>query len=168
MQKFYLIILIILGSIPVLPGQKLYVIGTDGSQYQYEFSDIAKLHFNPGTLLVSQSGGNTDTYSFAGIRHLHFGDATGTVEFKDANRKHFLLYPNPARDLISLEYNTSCNEVLRLEILDPAGRMILSEHLLNSSGEQYYQTDISGLPPGFYICRISGNSTFLTSKFIKK
>jgi hypothetical protein len=168
MRKFFLIILIILGSIPVLPGQKLYVIGTDGSQYQYEFSDIAKLHFSPGTLLVSQSGGITDTYPFAGIRHLHFTDAMETPDYKDVNRKHFLLYPNPARDFISLEYKSSINETLRLEILDPAGRMILSEHLLNSSGEQYYRTDISGLAPGFYICRISGNSISMTSKFIKK
>ena len=62
------------------------------------------------------------------------------------------LYPNPAADYITLEYNDLQGSTLTYEIFDIAGTSVLSGQFPNKSA---YRLDISRLSGGIYALRLS-------------
>ncbi|MEL7426138.1 MAG: T9SS type A sorting domain-containing protein [Bacteroidota bacterium] len=61
------------------------------------------------------------------------------------------LYPNPAHDQIRLEWSDQSAEVLRVQLFDSSGRLVLSQPAPENRGD----LDISQLPNGLYMLRIS-------------
>ncbi|MBK9982663.1 MAG: T9SS type A sorting domain-containing protein [Saprospiraceae bacterium] len=61
----------------------------------------------------------------------------------------FLVYPNPARDLLYVDSPIDTSG----EILNLQGQIIQRVYLKNNS-----PIDVSGLGPGVYLLRISGSS----------
>lgn len=68
------------------------------------------------------------------------------------------VYPNPAGELLFISSSTPVN---RAEVYSVNGQLLFTARDNNS-------IDISQLEPGMYICRISTNGAFSSSKFIKK
>ena len=77
---------------------------------------------------------------------------------------NFIIYPNPARDFITIFISTLSQDE--------------SEYLIsirNAEGKTYYEEkyqmaekiDISNLPSGNYICTINDGSKILNLKFVK-
>ncbi|MFO0362648.1 MAG: T9SS type A sorting domain-containing protein, partial [Flavobacteriales bacterium] len=64
----------------------------------------------------------------------------------------FLLYPNPARDILTVQRSSSEIEVLT--VFDGAGRVVMQQSL-NSAVEQ---VNLNELAPGMYVAR-TGNFT---------
>ncbi len=74
----------------------------------------------------------------------------------------FSIYPNPARNIILLEAELNNSETI-IEIISLEGKILMSEKWLNNKQEM----NISQLPQGVYIIRVSGNGPQGTNKLIK-
>lgn len=68
-----------------------------------------------------------------------------------------IIYPNPSSDYISI----TTKNILKIEILN------LNGNLINNIPIKSSRIDISSLPPGLYILKITTNNAILTDKFIK-
>lgn len=81
------------------------------------------------------------------------------------------LFPNPATDNINLVYTTNENDIqLEVDILDIAGRKIMSKSQIIFKGTSVINMDVKGLAVGQYMVRyhnVEGNSTE-TIKFTKE
>jgi hypothetical protein len=84
------------------------------------------------------------------------------VEELEANPLNLLVYPNPATEVLNLQWE-STSESAQIVIRDISGRMILSER--GSNG--FYQVDITGLSSGNYIIELVSGDYVVRSKFIK-
>ena len=80
------------------------------------------------------------------------------------------LFPNPAHDNINLVYTTNENDIqLVVDVLDIAGRKLLSKSQIVFKGTSVVNMDIKSLAVGQYMVRyhnVEGNET-VTIKFTK-
>ena len=76
----------------------------------------------------------------------------------DVSSSEIILYPNPARDMISVETNVASD----LQIVDLSGKTMFSY----VGCSEKCNIDVSDLKPGVYFCRIINNKV-LTVKFVK-
>jgi hypothetical protein len=88
---------------------------------------------------------------------------TGIPTFtKRAETLQIQVFPNPASDFIQVQGDINVPAIL--QIYNITGRMIREEKL--ESGDQ--PVDVSGLPEGLFIVRVSGKSNHATTSFIKR
>lgn len=103
------------------------------------------------------------------------GSSTGNVYFKkellsvtsveDASPKYrFRLYPNPAEEVIFIEYNSDYNNSSKISIYDIGGRLIFSKSGIN----QAERIDISSFNKGLYFIKLENASQTIVEKFIVK
>ena len=78
------------------------------------------------------------------------------------------LYPNPAREFITLELEKTYTDNLFFEIYQPDGRMVSKKALHGTQqNNTRHQIDITSLRPGTYLYSIgTGGSTVSSGKFI--
>ena len=68
------------------------------------------------------------------------------------------VYPNPARDWVELRFLLEEGESAALEVLDMAGRVVDQARLERRggfrAGENAVRWDLTGTPPGLFLCRL--------------
>jgi len=80
-------------------------------------------------------------------------------------KNRVLIYPNPAKDYLTIDLQPRDEKFQSIRILDLVGKELLS--FKDPSGSSYYKFNISGFNPGLYLIKIEiGNETKLF-KFIK-
>lgn len=78
------------------------------------------------------------------------------------------VYPNPAKDLTTLEFNLKDSNNVNISIFDITGKETLKVATSKSysQGTNNVKLDVSSLSPGTYICVIKTNSETLSSNII--
>jgi hypothetical protein len=62
-------------------------------------------------------------------------------------------HPNPARDLLTVEFQVPSGRSAQLELVNAVGEVVLSRVLTGNIGST--TLDVRGIPSGAYFCRIS-------------
>ena len=75
----------------------------------------------------------------------------------------FSLYPNPAKDVVYLDFGTVQNERLTVTVFDAAGRLILENAFI---GESRFSIDLENFAIGFYEVRVSSESFLSFEKLV--
>jgi glucosylceramidase len=86
----------------------------------------------------------------------------GVETLESSNPSEINIFPNPATDYISVECVHKQN--LKLSIFNIVGELVLKNELLSSTSE----IDISSLPAGMYIIKVSGMDRTVQQKIIKE
>lgn len=113
-----------------------------------------------------------DETPFVGYNYyrIHQIDATGlssysitkALEFNDKNAS-ILVYPNPAKDQLTVELPLLIKGTYELSIIDALGRQLISSSV--DEGQVLYQLDTEKLATGAYVLRIEApNGTVYTRK----
>lgn len=78
------------------------------------------------------------------------------------------LYPNPATDIINVKFEEDwMGESIQAEIVGVDGKVYLNKQVIPGE-ESAEETDISELPKGIYMLRLSSSSSYTTLRFIKQ
>jgi hypothetical protein len=162
--KLSAIILLGLG-LTGLQAQTLYVKAKSGTQTPYTLSDIKKMTFSSGNLSVNKKAGGTDAYALTNLRYLSF-NLTTEVEEMTSTDSRFIVYPNPVNTELNLQFNEMKNQPMSIEILSIDGRVVYNEQLQRNVTT--HKVNISELPNGLYLCRITSGTAIETTKFIKQ
>jgi PKD repeat protein len=83
-----------------------------------------------------------------------------------SNRLSVAISPNPATDAAKLVINTGRSESLTMEILDVRGVVIEKRVLHIASGVNVEHLEVSALPAGLYLLKISANDGFTTLRLL--
>jgi len=110
------------------------------------FSNTAKIYFDYNFPII------TNTYTTTVQNVLATAEAT-------VQNNIISVYPNPVQDVLFIK---SKDPVIKAEIYDAAGRV------LKSVSVQDYSVNVSELPKGNYMIRLSTKDKTITEKFIKK
>lgn len=91
-------------------------------------------------------------------------DETETVAEESA--PEITVFPNPTTGTINLDYTTSKEENIDVRILNITGKVILSENVQASEGQNILHYDISAQTDGVYILQVVANNETVTRKVI--
>jgi hypothetical protein len=100
-------------------------------------------------------------WSYATNYQSIFGTTTATEQTSD-NSDKLLIYPNPAANVLNIECSPSQN--LMLTLFNLMGEPVMQR---NSSGTKE-SVDISFLPSGMYIIKVSGGDREVQRKVVKE
>ncbi|MBU1720604.1 MAG: PKD domain-containing protein [Bacteroidetes bacterium] len=121
---------------------------------QHQYSDTG--YYNV-TIVVTNNCG-TDSIT----QVVHVVDNTGIGEFAEVKR--FILYPNPARQKVYLEYALSTEAEATVYLENLFGSRIISRTIKGNGGR--IELDVSTLPAGPYIVILRTDSDLLIRKLI--
>jgi hypothetical protein len=145
--------------------QTMFVRPITGNQTTYPVSDIQKLTFENGNMLVTNNTVASGTFALSGLRYVSFTDFNlGTTSPALATNK-FYAYPNPASYVLNIAGSNTLQFVSKIQILSLEGRLLMQQ---KPSNELAPQVDISALPQGMYLCKITNGSQQQTLKFLKQ
>ena len=138
----------------------LVAVGCDDDGGTDNFSLLSLTGQTPGaTLFVtvwrfSFSGGGLD----GTFRVSAYDGSLSNSAFDNAN---FTFYPNPVKNTLNLSYN---QEISGVDIFNLLGQKIISTKVNSNSG----QIDMSSLPKGAYMVKVTSNNQVKTIKVIKE
>jgi hypothetical protein len=83
------------------------------------------------------------------------------------------IYPNPVKDVATLNYSLTSNASVRIELISLNGQVVISKNTKQLAGHNTFLLNVSNyqLPEGSYICKVITNnktSNVLTSKILIK
>jgi Secretion system C-terminal sorting domain len=140
-------------------GTPLTQIGCDDSGAAESTYDLSKLSLTgqtPGaTILVRVYGWN----GVQGAYSISAYDASlANDSFDNAN---FTFYPNPVRDVLNLSYSEN---ITKVQVINLLGQEVKT----NSVNATQAQVDMSNLPTGTYLVKVTANDKVKTIKVIKQ
>jgi hypothetical protein len=72
------------------------------------------------------------------------------------------IFPNPTKDVISIEFETATDNTVNVSIFNAQGRTVMEETITNGNTA----LDVSNLQKGIYIVRLSAPSLNKTVKLV--
>jgi Secretion system C-terminal sorting domain len=75
------------------------------------------------------------------------------------------VYPDPAKDMLTLTNLALTDQWQTLDIYNLQGRLVIAN--INVSGDTQITINVSALAPGYYICRLTGAKGQAYVKFLK-
>lgn len=121
---------------------------------------------------VSYSVGQIDYYSkgsnnqvMEGVQQAYEITTLSTGETFATDKKDILLYPNPFKDFIFLDFTTNDYKNSEYQLFDASGKLLREEKIRESKSE----FNFSSLPSAMYIIRVNKDGKNIkTFKIIKK
>jgi hypothetical protein len=156
------------------PGQLYGPWGGKGDHYLgLKFGINGEYHYGWARLNVTRTASflNIKAYAYntvpgepilAGQRSLRLDQQYENV---NASEMAISVYPNPAKDKIVLSLGTSNLEESRVSIYDINGKEVLTSQFPELNADQLFEFDISTLPGGFYLLKLTSDQKVATQKF---
>ena len=94
-----------------------------------------------------------------------YKDCMGYTGIKGIKKADMKIYPNPAKEQITVNLPSEMNENVDIKIFNTLGVNVLSQH--NVNGGQI-DMNISGLPTGTYVVRCIKNNKVISKIFVKQ
>ena len=153
------------------------VTGTPGSTYTWTFTNATQIT-GSNTSVISAKLSATATAATINVIENGANNCIGaqktmnvslvnTSISKVSNANNFTIYPNPAKDFISIECNFEGKT--KVEILNMLGQVVSQSVIyLHATNAQMNQVDIASLQDGIYMIRIEHEGKKLSKSFIKK
>lgn len=164
-MKTKLLALLLFGQIfSVVQAQTINFIPTTGMPKAYSVSDIKKMTFSNGNLVLTNTG-TTGTFALSGNKSILFTNETLRTITNTVAKNSFYLYLNRISAVLTIANSDPSAVVTDFEITAIDGRIMKTKHNINKNEEQVVVYD---LPSGVYICRITSNQQAQTIKFLKR
>ena len=80
----------------------------------------------------------------------------------------FLVTPNPADDLIAVQFYPQPTNLRGIQLFNSVGQKIAEVQVINDGANNYYSFNLSGHSSGMYIVRAIFTDRVLTKKILKK
>ena len=78
------------------------------------------------------------------------------------------IYPNPASDIVNIEFLFSGNMKTVIELLNVTGKVIYRKEYINTRENNIEKIDVSGLPAGMYFVKVRQvDGVFVGKVFVK-
>lgn len=142
---------------------RFYGCGTD--QLELWDSTVIEMHRYTGDSLTTITGGHPRQYTSTFTNNNAVNCFVGVSEL--SQETNLSVYPNPTTGITTVIVELSLNTESQIEIYNLSGSLVQSERLIVTSGDTKQQIDISNLPSGVYLLKVSSNNISKTIKLIK-
>lgn len=155
--------------------KRVWTLNTDAIAYNKDSALVADNLFANGdnavlftaidTTVLSRDDTHENLHSYSVLWNVKYQSTVGIKEIK--SQMEFSMFPNPASDIINLNYTLLSEAQVGISILDMSGKIVLSEKSQGLSAGQYKRSwDISQYKEGNYILVLRVNNQTINNKFI--
>ncbi len=159
---FALTVLCIVG----LHAQDMNVLEKGGNNTKIALNTIRSLNFNAGNLNINLKDGTPLSVSLENVRSLKFFVITDVETPVLSLGEKVQLYPNPAKDLITISVFQEQQSNVDIRIISLDGRTVYNEKV-PYIGNNPFSIDISNWQQGIYGVIVDNGKSVYTGKFIK-
>jgi len=151
----------------VVNAQKTMIVKEkSGTITSFTLNNIDKITFPTGNVKVQCINSTFNTFILNNVQHLNFSIPTGITDLMNSELK-LNLFPNPANNQISLQYNASKSEYTTIFIFDIQGKLVYKKIVKSNQGSNTEIIPVDNLQTGLFYCRLQSGSEIVCSKFIK-
>ena len=151
--------------------QKIHFNYTDSTKSSYGLEDVRKITFDGDLMNLHLLDGSLYAWNVSTIGHYEYEEtALNTQELlKKANAWNLSVFPNPTSTNLNVSFNLPKADEMSIALYDLQGKVVLEKKLGTKAMGKYQELlNISALPNGVYVCRISGVHNSITKQIIKK
>ncbi len=151
--------------------QSIHFNYTDGTNASYNLQDVRKITFDADVMNLHLLDGSVYAWNVSSIGFYEYDESSVNIEdwLNQANAWDVAVYPNPTSTLLNVQFNLPKEDKIRVGLYDVQGKLVLEKSLGNSTaGEHKEMFDLTHLPNGTYVCRISGQQHSITKKVFKQ
>lgn len=112
----------------------------------------------------------SETYSNGNITTMGFHQPELNLETfinESGNDMQMRVFPNPVKDLLSLNFKSLPQRVYSLHLYDLRGRLVMTESMIVSETQTHKELSLSGLAASVYLLTVSSNHSLTTIKITK-
>ena len=152
-------------------GQKIHLNYTDRRRASCDLGDVRKISFEGDVMNLHLLDGSLYAWNVSTIGHYEYEEAPlNTQELLDkANAWNLTVFPNPTSTNLNVSFNLPKADEMSIALYDLQGKVVLEKKLGTKAMGKYQEVlNISALPNGIYVCRISGVHNSITKQIIKK
>lgn len=142
---------------------RFYGCGTD--QLELWDSTIIQMHRYTEDSLTTIIGGQPRQYTstFSNDNSVN----CFVLVYQQSQETNLSVYPNPTTGITTIGLELLLNTESNIEIYNLSGLLVQSERLIVTTGDTKQQIDISNLPSGSYLLKVSADNISKTIKVIK-
>lgn len=155
--SIYGFFLILCAALPVSAQKAVLATGSNAT------GSNGSASYSVGQIDFSNKG--TNSQMTEGVQQAYEITTLSTSETAGSDKKDILLYPNPFKDFIFLDFTTNDYRNSDYQLFDSSGKLVKEDKIKESKSE----FNFSDLPSAMYIIRINQNGKNIkTFKIIKK
>jgi hypothetical protein len=162
----------LLGAISISSkAQSVYFNYTDGTDAAYNLTDVRKITFVSDEMNLQLLDGSVYSWNVSSIGHYQYDENSIGIDelLNKVNAWQVAVFPNPATNLLNVRYNLPTEDKMLISVFDLQGKLLLEINAGNrAKGEHEETLDLSTLPAGQYVCRISGQTNTISKNIIKQ
>lgn len=106
-------------------------------------------HFPVFTIEISDYFGNSDTIAY------YATTGAGIPAITNYDISDLIIYPNPAEDVLSLEFSMGEHHAANISIVNQIGQLMINRTFHSTQGVVSEEIDISKLPSGIYFVNLN-------------
>ena len=138
-----------------------------GKVTTYVLSDVAKLTFSAGNMLVNKKDATIGTFAYTDIQNLNFELKTGMADVTNDGDSKMSLFPIPALDKLNVQFVSSTGGKAMFKIIDLTGKVVFLQTLDFQAGTNTNTFTVSRLTHGLYLCQLQHGAIVENMKFLK-
>jgi hypothetical protein len=73
---------------------------------------------------------------------------------EESAKAGFVVYPNPTRDQLTIEFSTETLQATKVKVMDMTGRVVKTVEAVPQAGEHQYTISLSELSAGMYTVQV--------------
>ena len=152
-------------------GQSVILSATGANSYTWQPGNAIGATFSTSpisTQIYSVTGSATNGCAKSNTLLVNVSPCTGITNL-NGTEIEYSVFPNPAKDQLTLKINTLKNLDVSFEIIDNSGKIILKQNLKFDKNKTESQINISSVSSGIYFLKLyDKNETIQTIKLIKE
>ncbi|MBU3659610.1 MAG: T9SS type A sorting domain-containing protein [Flavobacteriales bacterium] len=143
---------------------------TNGSSVSYNLEDVRKITFDADVMNLFLWDGSVFSWNVNTIDNFNYEESYSNIQelLNNANAWNLNVCPNPTNSILNINFNLPKADEVLIGLYDIDGKPILEKDFGNKVAGEYQEIlDLTNIPNGTYICRISGTRNIITKKVIK-
>jgi hypothetical protein len=140
----------------------------NGDVEELGLAEVRSIKFDVNSLIIYRSNGNVLSWNIGDIEAYKFDLTTAVPSDYRQDFNSLKIFPNPASDVVQIEYTGVANRNLLIEILDSNGKLVEELYRGIHMSETMIRWDAanSGFASGIYFCKVSTGTKTITGKLI--
>lgn len=150
--------------------QSIHFNYTDGTNASYNLEDVHKITFDADVMNLHLWDGSLYSWNVSTIGYYQYDETSLNLQewLNSANAWEVSVYPNPTSSTLNVSFNLPQADIVSIALYDIHGKLILTKNLgKKETGAQQEIIDLTNVPQGKYVCRISGQQNSITKQLIK-
>jgi len=151
--------------------QKIHFNYTDSTKSSYGLEDVRKITFEGDVMNLHLLDGSLYAWNVSTIGNYEYEETPLNTQelLNKANAWDLSVFPNPTSTNLNVSFNLPKADEMSIALYDLQGKVVLEKKLGTKAMGKYQEVlNISALPNGVYVCRISGVHNSITKQIIKK